>query len=199
MKIFNSLVLIFYTLLILLVGATLISVSLGIITVDNIVEVVSLCYNDANLKLGLGISGLLLIIIGLGVVQLAINKVHREKTISFENPDGQITISLSAIEDFIRRLFRANIDIKDLRPLCTVKKKGIEISSKVALWEDAKVPEATEKIQAVIKSRLEQILGIEESITVKVHVVKIAPREIRKSKAKEPEETKIEAPYQYRD
>ncbi|MCK4859902.1 MAG: hypothetical protein KAS87_05030, partial [Candidatus Omnitrophica bacterium] len=106
MKIFNALVLSFYTLLILLLGATFTSISLGVITEGNIGEMVSLCYSDANLRLGLGIGGLLLVIIGLGVVQLAINRVHREKTISFENPDGQITISLSAIEDFIRRLFR---------------------------------------------------------------------------------------------
>ncbi len=200
MKIFNALVLSFYTLLILLLGATLISVSLGVITAGNIGEIVSLCYNDANLKLGLGIGGLLLVIIGLGVVQLTINRVHREKTISFENPDGQITISLSAIEDFIRRLFRTNADIKELKPLCVVGKKGIEISSKVALWSDTKIPEATEKIQSVIKLRLQQILGTEEAITVKVNVVKIAAKEIRRPRTKEePEETEMEAPYQYRD
>ena len=200
MKIFNALVLSFYTLLILLLGATFTSISLGVITEGNIGEMVSLCYSDANLRLGLGIGGLLLVIIGLGVVQLAINRVHREKTISFENPDGQITISLSAIEDFIRRLFRTSTDIKELRPLCVVGKKGIEISNKVALWSDTKIPEATEKIQSVIKSRLQQILGTEEAITVKVNVVKIAAKEIRRPRTKEePEETEMEAPYQYRD
>jgi len=200
MKIFNALVLSFYTLLILLLGATLVSISLGVITEGNIGQIVSLCYNDANLRLGLGIGGLLFIIIGLGVVQLAINRVYREKTISFENPDGQITISLAAIEDFIRRLFRTNTDIKELRPQCMVGKKGIEISNKVALWSDTKIPEVTEKIQSVIKSRLQQILGTEEAITVKVNVVKIAAKEIRRPRTKEePEETEMEAPYQYRD
>ena len=81
-----------------------------------------------------------------------------------------------------------------------VGKKGIEISNKVALWSDTKIPEVTEKIQSVIKSRLQQILGTEGAITVKVNVVKIAAKEIRRPRTKEePEETEMEAPYQYRD
>ena len=133
------------------------------------------------------------------MVQLALNRVHRDKTISFENPDGQITISLTAIEDFIRRLFRANPDVRELRPVCTVSKKGIEILSKATLWDDAKVPEVTEKIQSIVKSRLQQILGTDEAIMVKVHVVKIVPKEARRPKTQEQPETEIEAPYQYRD
>jgi uncharacterized alkaline shock family protein YloU len=197
MKLFNALVLIFYTLLILLMGVVFISVSLGIITMENVSEVVSLFYNDANLRLSLGISGLLLIIIGLGVVQLALTKIQREKTIAFDSPHGQVSISLAAIEDFIRRLFRMSPDIKELRPVCIATRKGIEILNKVALWQDAKIPEVTERIQSTIKFRLKQILGIEESIIVKVHVVKILPKDIHKSK--ETKETEIEVPYQYRD
>ena len=111
----------------------------------------------------------------------------------------RITISFSAVEDFIKRLFRANDEIKVLRPVCRVSKNGIEILTQVALWDDAKIPEVTEKIQLVVKSRLHQMLGMDETIAVKVYVVKIAARESLKSKPGEEKNTEVEAPYQYRD
>lgn len=197
MRFFNALVHIFQTVLILLVGLFFIAISLNIITLNNITDTVSLFYIDENLRLSLGISGLLLVIIGLFVAQLVCNRAQRERTIAFENPEGEVTISLSAIEDFIKRIFADNAEIKELKPACVAGKKGIEVSNKVSLWQDVKIPEITEKIQSVIKSKLQQLLGIDESISVKVHVIKIIAKEPRKSKTKDEREDAIEIPYQY--
>lgn len=197
MRFFNALVHIFQTVLVLLIGLFFVAISLNIITSNNITDVVSLFYMDENLRLSLGISGLLLIIIGLAVAQLACDRAQRERTIAFENPEGEVTISLSAIEDFIKRIFVDNAEIKELKPACVAGKKGIEVSSKVSLWQDVKIPEITEKIQTVIKSKLQQLLGIDESISVKVHVIKIIAKEPRKPKTKDERENSIEIPYQY--
>ncbi|MFH1245587.1 MAG: hypothetical protein V1662_03805, partial [Candidatus Omnitrophota bacterium] len=75
-------------------------------------------------------------------------------------------------------------------------KKGIDIDSRVSLWSDANIPQTTESIQAVIKSRLQEMLGIEEAIVVRVHVGKIIPKEKKHSRKKDEDlETVQIAPY----
>ena len=78
---------------------------------------------------------------------------------------------------------------------CIATKKGIDISTRVIFWSDANIPEATEKIQGLIRSRIQEMLGIDEPIIVKVHVTKIAarqePRQSKKEKDKDKEDLRM--------
>jgi len=177
MKILNGLTLLFYTIIFILIGGLFIAVSLNIITQDSVAEVVSMIYAATNMRLVLGITGILLIFISLTVIQITMGKIQREKTIAFENPDGQVTISLSAIEDFIKRALKQLPEVKELRPSVRAGKKGIFIVNRVTLYSDIHIPETTEKIQNIVKSRVQDMLGVEEPINIKVHVVKIAHKE----------------------
>ena len=116
MKIINGLTLFFYTVVFLLIGGFFIAVSLNIIPQESIIDSITTLYAAANIRLILGITGLLLIFINIMVVQLTMGKIQREKTIAFENPDGQVTISLSAIEDFIKRALKQLPEVKELKP-----------------------------------------------------------------------------------
>lgn len=195
----NGLIFIFYNLLTLLVGMVFVGASLGIITLEDSQEIICRIYQDGDLRLYLGASGLLVILISFGVIQLAVNRMRRGKGIILENADGQISISFSAIEHFVKRLFKNNLDIKDLKAICRKRRKNIEVICKVCLWQNARIPEVTEKMQAVIKSKLQQLLGIEEPIAVKINVFKIATKETAGSQEEPDIEPDIEPPYQYRD
>src|SRR3989338_6458008 len=106
MRIINGLTLFFYTLVFLLIGGSFIVISLALIPQDLIIDTLKIVYDSANIRLILGITGILLIFISIMVMQITVGKIQREKTIAFENPDGQDTISLGAIEDFIRRALK---------------------------------------------------------------------------------------------
>lgn len=186
MKILSGLTLFFYTMVFLLIGCAFIAISLNVITQDMLVETVSMLYAAANTRLILGLTGILLLFISLMVVQVTMGKIQREKTIAFENPDGQVTISLSAIEDFIKRALKQLPEVKELRPNVKASKKGITIVNRVTLFSDIHIPEITEKIQNIVKSRVQDMLGVEEPINIRVHVVKIAHKE------EAPKETKKE-------
>lgn len=177
MKILNGLTLLFYTIVFILIGGIFAAVSLNLITQDSINEIVSTIYAATNIRLILGITGILMIFISLMVIQITMGKIRREKTIAFENPDGQVTISLSAIEDFIKRALKQLPEVKELRPSVRAGKKGIFIVNRVTLFSDIHIPETTEKIQNIVKSRVQDMLGVEEPINIKVHVVKIAHKE----------------------
>ena len=96
MKIINGLTLFFYTIVFLLIGGLFIAVSLNLVPQEMIIDSIAALYAATNIRLILGSTGLLLIFISIMVVQLTMGKIHREKTIAFENPDGQVTISLSS-------------------------------------------------------------------------------------------------------
>lgn len=177
MRFLGGLTLFFYTFVFLLVGGFFIAVAANLISQESIEATLSVIYTTPNARLCLGVTGALLIFISILVMQIAMGKLTREKTIAFENPDGQVTIGLSAIEDFIKRALKQLPEVKELRPSVRATKKGITIINKVTLFSDISIPEATEKIQNLVKARVQDMLGVEEPIIIKVHVVKIAHKE----------------------
>jgi len=177
MRFLGGLTLFFYTLVFLIVGGLLITMSLNLIPQESIVDTINTMYAARDMRLIIGITGILLIFINIMVVQVAMGKIQRERTIAFENPDGQVTISLSAIEDFIKRALKQLPEVKELRPTVRAGKKGIAIVNKVTLYSDINIPETTEKIQNIVKSRVQDMLGVEEPINIRVHVVKIVHKD----------------------
>ena len=177
MRFIGGLTLFFYTLVFLLLGGLFISISLNLVTQESITEILNTVYVTTNVRLVLGITGIILIFISVMVVQITMGKIKREKTIAFENPDGQVTISLTAIEDFIKRALKLLPEVKELKPNVRASKKGIAIVNRVVLFSDINIPETTEKIQNIVKTRVQDMLGVEEPINIKVHVVKIVHKE----------------------
>ncbi len=177
MRIFNIIAIFVYTLLFCIIGAVLIALSLRTASLDSIINLLGYLAHTSNIRLGMASTGALLILINISIAQLSIGKLRKHKTIAFENPYGQVTLSLSAIEDYIRRLTNKMAEIKEIRSSITAGKSGIEVVAKVALYSDVNIPEITEKIQSAIKIRLQEILGLEETVTIKIHVTKIVQRE----------------------
>lgn len=182
MKIFSGFTMLVYTLVFLAIGGGLIILSLNMISGEELITFFDYSYNTLNVRLIMGLVGLLLILYSLVAVQVSLGSIRREKTIAFDNPSGQVTISLSAIEDFIRRTAAHIPEIKELRPNVTAGKKGINIVNRVTIYSDSNIPETTERIQNILKSRIQDMLGIEEAINVKVHIAKIAAKDKEESK-----------------
>lgn len=177
MRIISGLTLFFYTMVFFLVGGFFIALSFEAVSINALQALLEYVYSSTNTKLAIGITGLLLIFISILVARLVMGKIQREKTIAFENPDGQVTISLTAVEDFIKRAIKHMQEVKEMRPSVRANKKGIIVINRVTLFSDVNIPEVTEKIQNIIKTRVQDMLGIDEPINIRVHVVKIVHKE----------------------
>jgi len=185
MRIFGGITIIFYSLVCLFFGFVLIVVAFNTFPVTQMEEVLELIYVTPNIRLIMGVTGISIVFISLLIAQITSGKIQREKTIAFENPDGQVTVSLSAIEDLIKKVSRQIAEIKELRPDVIASKKGVSIINRVILFEGANIPDVTEKIQNIIKIKVQEMLGIEEPISVKVHVAKITSSERPKEEKRE--------------
>ncbi len=184
MKIVSGITRFFYTLILVVIGVVLILVALNLVPKDTLLNTIGHIYITPNLRLVAGFAGLLLVAVSLLVFQLALGRIHREKTIAFDNPDGQVTIALSAIENFMKGLNKQMPQIKELKPNIVAGKKGIVINARISLYSDSNIPNITETIQSVVKSRVQDMLGIEDPIVVKVHIAKILQKEESKKKKK---------------
>ena len=191
MRLIEGLTLFFYTLVFFLVGGLFIVVAMNVIPLSYVIDTLNTIYTNTDVRLILGITGGLLIFISLMVVQITAGVIKKEKTIAFENPDGRVTISLTAIEDFIKRAMKNLPEIKESRPTVRANKRGIVIVNKVVLFSDVNIPETTEKIQNIVKSRVQEMLGVDETVEIQVNVTKIVhkeerPRDTKKDDTKAP-------------
>ncbi len=190
MNILNRITMLFFLVIFVAIGSFLLLVSVKFIQSEPLLNALDYIYASMNLRVGVAVTGGLLILISIAAYQFTVARIERQKNIAFNNPDGQVTISLSAIEEFIKRIGSSLPEVKELKSDCIATKKGIDISTRVIFWSDANIPEATEKIQGLIRARIQEMLGIDEPIIVKVHVTKIAPRQEPKQSKKEKDKDK---------
>lgn len=190
-----------YTLIFVLLGTFAIAFALHLIDLNDIISLMIFSYQDLQIRLITALSGLVFILLSFSIIQSITGKMQREKTIAFNNPNGQVTITLSAVEDLIKRLASQQPEIKDARANVRAIKKGIDVTMKIILRMETNVPDFTSKLQEIIASRIQDVFGIEETINVKIHVAKIITTDDKSRKKKEraldqPQQDEIVIPYQ---
>ncbi|KPK43018.1 MAG: hypothetical protein AMJ78_00165 [Omnitrophica WOR_2 bacterium SM23_29] len=193
MRFITALALFFYTFVFFLFGGVLIAFALDVLGVQNIYKVVELMQLNMNTKIITGAAGAFLILVSISIAQLILGRFEKEKTIAFNTATGQVTIALQAVEDLIRRLGQHFSGIKELRPNVIASKKGVEVNLRVILQSEVSIPDLTSNLQDMIKTRVQELLGIEEQITVKVHIAKIISYGEKRKKGETSEE--ITPPY----
>lgn len=195
MRIFTVLGILFYATVIILIGVAFIVFSLNLLPPQDINNVLIYIQSSPNSRIIVGLSGVLLILISFSFAQLILGRFQREKTIAFTTSSGEVTIALSAIEDLIRRLAGIIPEIKELRPDVIATKKGIIVDLRVVLKAEANIPELTDRLQDITRSKIQEVLGIEEQIIIKIHVTKIISIEQREKKRKEIEKEEPTIPF----
>ena len=180
MKLFTWVILTCYIVLFILLGFGLIAFSMHWIPIESTTYWLEMAYTEKNLRLACFLTGAGLILLHWMYAELSWTKFRRQKTIAFENPDGQVTVSLTAIEDFLRRSTQDLPEVKELRSDVVARKGKIVVRVRATLWAGTHIPDAAERIQSVVKTKVQEMLaGVEEPVLVRLHVANIMPREER--------------------
>lgn len=191
MRLFTVLGILFYAVVLILIGVVLVVFSFNLLQPQDINSVLAYLQYNLNARIIVGLSGLLLVLVSFSFAQLILGRFQREKTIAFATASGEVTIALSAVEDLIKRLAGVIPEIKELRPDVIASKKGIVVDLRVILRSEANIPELTSRLQEITKSKIQEVLGIEEQIMVKIHVAKIISAEEKKRRETIKEEPPI--------
>jgi hypothetical protein len=195
MRTFNVLGIMFYAGVLILIGIVMIVFALNVLPPENVSNFFVYLQSNFNSRLVVGLAGLLLVLISFSFAQLILGRFQSEKTIAFTTASGEVTIALSAIEDLIKHFVVIIPEIKELRPDVIATKKGIVVDLKVALKSEANLPELTARLQEITKSKIQEVLGVEEQIIIRIHISKIISREEKERKRKELETQEPTIPF----
>ncbi len=184
MRVFTRTAVLFYMLLVWLVSGLAIAFVAHSITLPQIHEYVGVAYNDNDIRLVIGIISAVMILLSFLATRLIYGNYEQERTIAFDNPAGRVTVSLNALEDMIRRVILSVPDIKEVKSGVLATKKGLEADIRLILRSDMNIPEMTAQLQDLVKSKIQDTIGIDESVIVRIHVIKISTEDIKQKKAK---------------
>jgi len=121
--------------------------------------------------------GILGMIIGLAFLSAQYLATKKEDCISFDSPDGEVIIAVSAIEDFVKRVTKSFWEVKDATPTIEPRDDGVAVELKVVLWDDKNVQSTTAKVQKTIKNQIQDFFGLANVHQVKVFVMRTVSRE----------------------
>lgn len=185
MRLFNMLGIMFYATVIILIGLALIVFSFDLLLPSDINNFFVYLQESPFNRWVVRFAGLFLIIISYSFAQLILGRMQREKTIAFKTASGEVTIALTAIEDLIKNSSFVMHEIRDLNPDVIATKKGIVVNLRVSLRTEANLPDLTSRLQELTKAKIQEVLGIEEAIMIKIHISKIVSREDKDKKRKD--------------
>ena len=192
----TALSILFYTIIFAFLGAIAIAFAFHLVDLAEIIPKLELAYGDLRMRLITGVSGFILILLSFSAAQVITGKIQREKTIAFSNPNGQVTITLSAVEDLIKRLSQQLTELKDAKADVKATKKGIDIRMRVVLRSETNIPDFTARLQDLVSSKIQDVFGIDEPINVRIHVAKIIVSEEKSNNKQGKTNEDISVPYQ---
>lgn len=125
--------------------------------------------------------------------------VKRDRVISFDNPNGRVSVSLYALEDLVKRTIIQFSEIKDNKPTISVASKVLRVKVPIVLESDVQIPEVTSRVQAEVLKRIRDTIGGSQKIDISVYVSKIHQNRIKernkdKSEKKDEPATKKQDP-----
>jgi len=173
MNFFKRIGVLIYAMLMICAGGLFLLVSLNIFPTERWTELLGVVYGTLGYQIALGSVGGLFVVIGVSAPFRFAKKIRRNRVIAFQNPDGEVTVSLSAIEDYVRKVAKDIPGIDDIRSSVIINRKGINIISDVSISAGSNIPEVTENIQMMVKNKVQGMLGVEEKINIKMNIKKI--------------------------
>mgnify|MGYP000730009289 CR=1 FL=1 len=188
----NFISILIYLLVGLAAGIGLIGMSLEINYLDitgYISTLNAMATNSPLTKTIIFLFGSLIILIFLRFLQKGFTRYRREKIIKTETENGYISVTLTAIEDMIRKSLSDEDIISYIKPRILSTRKEIISYVKLALKEAVNIKDFAENIQIKLKEKLQAILGNEKILKINIEVKKIAfPKKYREENEEEEDE-----------
>ncbi len=147
------------------------------------------------LRAAFGLTGLLIILLCLRHLFRTI--FRRERSVVTESSYGKVSITLFAIEDMLRNMLESESGLSHVRPRIICKKHRIEVIIRGNLNAEANLPVFTKNIQEKTREKLQNLLGEDKEIRIKIEIRKMVFKGKKKIIESPEEVTEAEIPYRY--
>lgn len=174
MRVFVMIAILFNVFIITLVGFLSLLYLAHFIDLNASLAFVQFLYEDPQACLTAGLVVAATMLISLVFARIIYGRQEHERNISINNPLGRVTISVAALEDLVRRMAGTSSRVKEIRPDITSTAKGLDIDVKLVLRSEGNIPDLTADLQSRIQDKVHDVIGSEERVNIRVHVIKIA-------------------------
>ncbi len=142
---------------------------------------------------GVGLLGLTFLLWGL-----SFGGPHRDKTVKFKTPSGEIMISLhSPVENIVKEVGKEIKEILEIRQDSYMLGKALVVDVRVVMKPNVHLKEISERIQDLVSERIREIIGISAPVKVRVKVIKVS--EPKKPRGQEVNEEEVPIPFRNMD
>ncbi|HOW36002.1 MAG TPA: alkaline shock response membrane anchor protein AmaP [Candidatus Omnitrophota bacterium] len=190
MRFFTGIGLLFYVATITILSTAAILLVTHTFPLEEIDKYLAVAYSDNHIRAIVGGVAAALIFLSFIFARIISGGRQKERTIAFDNPAGRVSVSLGAVEDLVRRVIYKIPEIKEVKSHIIATKKGIEVDIRLILKTDVNIPDMTSKLQDLVRSRIQETLGVEETVIVRIHVAKIVTEDIKSKRSKAESEEK---------
>ncbi len=192
MRFLSGLVHFFYALIVTLTSCIVILFVAHSISFEQVEHYLRLAYQSDKIRLYAGLISGALIFLTFLFEQIISGRQQKERTIAFDNPMGRVSVSLSAVEDLVKRVGYRQPEIKELRTMILATKRGLQIEVRLTLKSEVNIPEMTGRLQEIIKNKIQETLGVDEPVNIRMHVVKFVSESEKGRRGKEAEKETTE-------
>ena len=135
--------------------------------------------------------GILVILLLLRFLQQLFVSSKKEKAVTLQTSQGVVSITLSAIEEMIKKILEGKEEISGVKSKIISTRREINVTVRLTLNSQVNLPRFIEDIQGELKEKLRGMLGEEKDLKLKVEVRKI----VFPSKKEEPNLEEREVPF----
>ena len=173
MKVVNVFAQLFAIFSFLTLGSLFVIVALHILSFEDAIIRVRELYDNPWRSVQTGFLGLFFISTGLIFSKMLLKAGRQTEAVIFQSEIGPMIISVSAIEDVVKKVLKHFHLVKDFRIKTVVHGKNVELRIKLVLWSGGRLPELLAEIQEKARNRVKKLLGPENLIEVNCGVQKI--------------------------
>ncbi len=173
MKVVNVFAQIFAIFAFLTLGSLFMIVALHVLSLEDALYKIREVYQNPVQSVHLGFIGVLFIAVGLIFSRMLVKKGRESDAIIYQGETGPMIISVSAIEDVMKKVLKKFHMVKEWKAKTLIHGKDLEIKLRLVLWSGGGVPKLLAEIQDEIGDRLRKMLGSDNRFEILCDVQKI--------------------------
>ena len=184
MRFFNLLIDVFCIFALLTLGSLMLIVSFHILPMEDALIKVQELYETGAKQWQLGLTGLLLIVVGLALTKSLVKKTKTDDDLLIvDSESGRMAITYTAINDLTQRILKRFDAVRHASISTSYDQEKLKITASIHVLPGWNLAELTKVIEHDVEARVSKMLGSKVPIQIGINIAKIeeTPLEVVKS------------------
>lgn len=162
-------------------------------------QVLDLFYQSFYSRLFYGAVGATVFFSAINVLQKKVSAATTHRAVRAYTPQGVISVSLTALEDMLKKFLTGYDELSDIRPFVYAKSRGkrnfVRVVLRASLDHNGNIQQIANHIQENVQMKIQDILGTDDEVKVDLDIRRITIPQAGIAKKFVPADTAKNVPY----